>query len=123
MRILLACLLLSLIFVSGCYYDSRDYLYPSLSAACSDTVNVTYSGKIAPILSNSCTSCHGGSNPEGSILLETYNEVKVFVDNGKLQSSIEHTGTASPMPKGIRKLDDCKIAAFAKWIQQGAPNN
>lgn len=123
MKTMSVCLLISFAFLSGCYYDTKENLYPSLDNTCTDTVNVTYTLKIVPILNNYCNSCHSGSSPGGNIRLDAYASVKTSVDNGKLISSITHTGTASPMPKGGGKLDDCKIAAFSKWINGGAPNN
>ena len=123
MRILLACIIMGFTLLAGCYYDSRDFVYPTLNNSCNDTINVTYSAKIVPILNSYCTSCHSGSNPSGNIKLDAYASVKALVDNGKLLGSIKQNGTAIAMPQGGGKLDDCKIAAFSKWIQAGAPNN
>ncbi len=123
MKALLICIIVVLAFFSGCYYDSRENLYPTLNQTCTDTVNVTYSSKIVPILSSYCTSCHSGSSPSGNVQLSTYAGVKAVVDNGKLLGSIKQNGTASPMPQSGGKLDDCKITAFSKWINAGAPNN
>ena len=123
MKTIIAGLFIGSIFLSGCYYDTKENLYPTIDNTCNDTINVTYSLKIAPILTSYCNSCHTSSNPSGNVVLDNYNGVKAQVDNGKLLSSITHTGTASPMPKGGGKLDDCKIAAFTKWINAQAPNN
>lgn len=122
MRILFACLLLVSAFLSGCYYDSQESLYPAL--ACTDTVNVTYKAKIAPILDNYCNSCHfSGSANVGNVTLDSYAGVKNAVDNQNLFSSIIHDGKVKPMPNNGGKLDDCKITAFSIWIKAGAPNN
>lgn len=108
--------------LSGCYYDSRENLYPVLN--CTDTVNVTYTAKIAPILDNYCNSCHySGNSNTGNVTLDTYAGVKNAVDHQALYSSIIHDGTVNPMPNSGGKLDDCKIAAFNTWIKAGAPNN
>ena len=123
MKTIMACLLICFAFLSGCYYDTKENLYPTLDNTCTDTVNVTYTLKIIPILNSYCNTCHSGSNPEGNIKLDAYPNVKTLVDNGKLLNSITHTGTASPMPKNAGKLDDCKISAFSKWINEGALNN
>ena len=122
MKILFACIII-LAFLSGCYYDSKENLYPVIDNSCNDTINVTYSSKVVPILNNYCNSCHSGSNPGGNVQLGNYTGVKAMVDNGKLLGSIKHDGTASPMPQGGGKLDDCKIATVSKWISSGAPNN
>src|ERR1035437_2733509 len=100
MKTISFCLLICFVFLTGCYYDSKENLYPSLDNTCTDTVNVTYALKIVPVLNNYCNTCHSGSNPGGNIKLDAYASVKALVDNGKLLSSITHTGTASPMPKG-----------------------
>jgi hypothetical protein len=123
MKTLFACLLIVFAILPGCYYDSKENLYPVLDSACTDTVNVTYSSSITPILNNYCVSCHSGSNPGGNINLQDYNTVKALVDNGQLLSSINHTGSVVPMPLNGGKLDNCKIAVFEKWILLKAPNN
>lgn len=123
MKLFMICTIVGFLFLSGCYYDTRENLYPSLNNSCSDTVNVTFSAKIAPILNSYCTSCHSGSSPDGNVQLGTYEGVKAVVNNGKLLGSITHDGTAVPMPQSGGKLDDCKIAAFSKWISAGAPKN
>ena len=123
-RIIFICSLFCLAFLAGCYYDTRENLYPSLDNSCNDTIDVTYSSKIVPILNSYCISCHSGSNPSGNINLTSYASVKAQVDNNnKLLSSIKQDGKASAMPKGGGKLDDCMIATFTKWINAGAPNN
>ncbi|MGZ5244277.1 MAG: c-type cytochrome domain-containing protein, partial [Bacteroidia bacterium] len=88
-----------------------------------DTVNVTYSKTISPILTTYCTGCHSGSAPQGNILLSNYNEVKTQTDRGALYGSISHTGNFKPMPKNSYKLSDCKINQIKIWIATGAPNN
>lgn len=114
------------IFLSGCYYDSKEYLYPSLSTVCTDTISpVVYSGVVSTILSNNCVSCHSGSNPHGGILLDNYTNVKTQVDNGQLLGSILHTGsfTGSKAMPPSSTLDDCSISAIKKWINNQAPQN
>jgi hypothetical protein len=105
---------------SSCYYDKEEILYPQ--TAC-DTVTVTYSGSVVPVLLSNCTSCHGGSAPSGGISLTTYAAVKAQADNGKLWGSVSHTAGFSPMPKNASKLTTCSLAKIKKWIDAGAPNN
>jgi hypothetical protein len=121
MKVLFILLFIALAF-SGCYYDSKENLYPVLN--CTDTVNVTYAAKIAPILDSYCNSCHyTGNTNTGNVILDTYDGVKNAVDNQKLYSSIIQDGSVKPMPNSGGKLDDCKIAAFSTWIKAGAPHN
>jgi hypothetical protein len=88
-----------------------------------DTVNVTYTNIISPIIVNSCKGCHSGSTPSGGINLSSYNDVKTQMDNGKLWASINlTTGQPKAMPPG-GKLTDCKIKQIRIWKDAGAPNN
>jgi hypothetical protein len=112
-----------LLLPASCYYDNEEALYPSLNTAC-DTANVTFSGKIIPMLSNNCLSCHSnvtaGSAGNG-IRLENYADVQSRVT--AIAGSINHSGTYSPMPKNGSKLKACLIAQFEIWVRKGTPNN
>lgn len=111
----------SMFLMNHCYYDSQEYLYPSLS--CTDSISPTYSGAISSILNQYCLSCHGGSNPSGGVQLGTYSGVLEQVTNHHLLSSITQDGSVQAMPYSGGKLDDCEIEAFIKWINAGAKNN
>lgn len=87
-----------------------------------DTVKISYSKHLKPILEYNCTGCHSSSNASGNIKLDTYAVVKTAADNGKLYGSIAHLSGYSPMPTGS-KLSDCEIKAFKLWIDQGKQNN
>jgi hypothetical protein len=109
--------------LSSCYYDNEEALYPSLSSSC-DTINVTFSAKIAPILSNNCLSCHSNATAASAgnnIRLQDYNDVKARTS--AIAGSIKHTGTYSPMPKNGGRLNTCSITLVDIWIRNGAPNN
>lgn len=123
MKVLFSIVIICTAFLSSCYYDSQENLYPTLTDSCSDTTNVTYSGTIVPILGSRCTTCHSGSSPSGNIRLDNYAGVMVVVNNKKLLGSIKQDGTAIAMPQSGGKLDNCKIIAVSKWINAGAPNN
>ena len=116
-------LILAIAFISGCYYDNEERLYPKLSNPCDDTV-VIFSGTVTQIL-QPCLSCHSNSNAASSgsgIKLENYADVQTSAKNGKLMGAINHT-SAYPMPKGGGKLADCEIAQLQKWIDAQTPNN
>jgi len=117
-------LLIMLFSISACYYDSEEYLFPKINNQC-DTVNTTFSQTVKPIIENNCYSCHsnGTSSMGGNIRLEDYSDIKVYADNGKLLGSITHANGYSPMPKGVAKLEDCKITMIQKWINDGTLNN
>lgn len=87
-----------------------------------DTSAVTYSSVVTSILNQYCVGCHNSSVASGSIKLNTYADLKVNVDNGKLIGSILHQYPYFPMPPAST-MDSCSIKKIQNWIQQGAPNN
>jgi len=113
-------LLLIGIGVAGCYNDNAEELYPQPTGGSCDTTNVTYTGTLKTIVDNQCaiSGCHAGAVPTG-FDLSTYNGLKI-VGNGKLIPAITHTGPF-PMPQGMPKLDDCTIAKFQAWVNNGMP--
>lgn len=92
------------------------------SSGC-DTVGVTLSGSVMPILDNYCNGCHGGSAPSGDIDLTKYSGVKASADDGSLVGSVKHASGFSAMPQGANKLSACQIATLEKWIALGAKND
>lgn len=108
------------IALNSCYYDVEEELYPSSECQTSD---VAYQAVIAPILADNCLVCHSTAANLGNVTLSTYEQVKTYVDNGKLLGAIRHTPGFSAMPDGQPKLADCTIAKIEKWVQDGAPNN
>jgi len=108
--------------LTSCYYDNEEALYPSLISC--DTTTVTFSGKIAPLLANSCLSCHSNATAAGAgnnIRLQVYADV--LARTTAISGSIKYTGTYSRMPKNGGKLSDCSISLFDIWVSDGAPNN
>lgn len=114
-------------FIQGCYYDNEAELHPEtyLETGC-DTVSVTFSGTVQPILRSYCgtnNSCHGTNNTS-NVRLNTFAGVKSQVDNGLLYNSISWSGSASFMPKNSSsRLNDCLLAKVRIWIENGAPDN
>lgn len=112
-----------IIAVSSCFYDNEEALYPSLNSTC-DTTNVTYSGKVVPILANNCLSCHSNATATsagGNIALENFADVSLQA--ASISAAINHTGPLSPMPKNGSKLKACLISTFDIWVRNGKPNN
>jgi hypothetical protein len=123
MKVLFAVIIIVLPFCKSCYYDNEEALYPSVGTSC-DTTNVTFSGKIAPLLANNCLSCHSNATATGSgngIRLENYTEVQART--AAISGSINHTGSFSPMPKNGGRLKACLIKQFDIWVKNGMPNN
>jgi len=107
--------------VTGCYYDNEEELYPQ-PVEC-DTLNITYSATIAPIMETNCNECHGGSSPSANIRTDTYDGLKIIADDGKLWGAINHENGYSPMPKDRPKLNDCDLKKIEIWLDNGALND
>lgn len=89
-----------------------------------DTVNVSFSGKIQPLINTWCVGCHNTSNAGGGFDLSTYQGVKNSITpTNRLSGSIEHLSGYSSMPKGATMLDPCDIKAIQNWISSSYPNN
>lgn len=124
MRGLLVFLLL-IVIMAGCYYDSREFLYPEIGSGC-DTTNVTFSATVQPMLEQYCYSCHSNNNAGAfgsNIRLQAYQDVKQYADNGRLLGAVLHNPGYSPMPKGSQKLNACMIQNLQTWIMDNSPNN
>jgi uncharacterized membrane protein len=123
-RILLPLAVLGLYLVStGCYYDKEELLYPGNTC---DTTKVTYSGTVTTIINQYCTSCHStGAGPTSGagIILDTYNTIIPYVNNGRLMGSLNHLSGYSAMPKGQAQLPTCNLKQLQAWINKGAPQN
>ncbi|HRY32342.1 MAG TPA: hypothetical protein P5531_05190 [Bacteroidales bacterium] len=87
-----------------------------------DSVNVTFSGTIWPMINASCKGCHNIAAPGGGVLLQNYTEVKNQAFP-RIWSAINHLEGYSPMPKNSPKWSKCKIAQFKRWIDLGMPDN
>lgn len=110
--------------LSSCYYDNEEDLYRSEEMFC-DTLNISFSDDIIPIIDNSCISCHGNVTAPalgGNIFLHNYFGVKTSVDNGSLIGSIKYLPGYNSMPIDY-KLDECTIKKINAWINNDAPNN
>ncbi|MBE0663333.1 MAG: hypothetical protein IH597_12815 [Bacteroidales bacterium] len=114
-----------IIIVSGCYYDNEEYLYgdPGTGVVGCDTLNVTYSGTIAPILSTHCIGCHNQNIPNAGVILNNYNGLKTQIDNGRFWGAINHQNGFAIMPPSGIKLSNCNLLKIQKWIDDGALNN
>ena len=88
-----------------------------------DTSSVKFSKNIWPILQSTCKGCHTFPNGNGGINMRGYNDIKVLVDNGKLDGVINHRSGFKPMPPPPGELEKCAKDQIRIWINAGAPNN
>lgn len=113
---------LIIVFVmQSCYYDNEEDLYPNPPEC--DSINVSYSEDVWPIIATNCTSCHSGGAPAGNVYLDNYDNIVVAADNGSLMGTIKHENGYSPMPKGGGMLSECSIATIQRWVDDGTPDN
>jgi hypothetical protein len=84
-----------------------------------DTLGLTYTNFIKPLVQAKCQGCHGGTNPSAGINLSAYASTKPVALNGKLVASI--TRASNWMPKNGQKLDNCTINKVKAWVNAGAP--
>lgn len=106
--------------ISSCYYDVEETLYGHLTC---ETEDMSFKNDIQPILDNHCLSCHNAGSNLGNVNLTGFDQVKIYIDNGRLIGAITHMNGFSPMPQGNPKLSDCQISKFQAWIDQGLSNN
>jgi hypothetical protein len=111
------------IAVNSCSNSNKEELFPVEPC---DTVGMTYTNDIIPIMSGYCYECHGAATHSISgVNLSDYNTLKSYANGveGQLYKNITHTSD-HPMPLPPRpKLSDCNINKILDWINQGAPNN
>jgi len=115
---------MSVITISGCYYDVEEDLYPDNGGGTGcDTSAVTYALKVKPIIDQNCMNCHSQASQQGNVVLETHPDIVTYANSGQLLGAIKHQPGFSPMPQGGAKLNDCNILIIEKWVQSGSPNN
>lgn len=124
-HIVLGVLSIATLSAIGCYKDNAEEMYPPTGGGSTcETSDVTFSNTVSAIIATKCATagCHATSSPTG-INLSAHAGIAAIATSGKLMASITHSGSASAMPKGLPKLDDCSIAKIKKWVDDGAPNN
>lgn len=108
-------------FFTTCEYSNVESKFPNC-----DTVNVSYSKVVKPILATNCYRCHGTNSNDnsGGIDLENYDILKIFAGNGYLYGDIAQLPFPyHAMPPDGGKLSNCEIIKIKAWINLGYPNN
>lgn len=88
-----------------------------------DTIDVTFSEDIFPIIDLNCQGCHSGSSPSGDLELLDYMDISAIAMNGSLYSSVTGNDGYELMPYNGDPLFQCDIDKIEIWINEGAPNN
>ncbi len=97
------------------------------SSTCDTLDPISFSQQIFPVINRSCVGCHGSSNSNGGIVLESYTDIKNVANTLRNSTSlllgvIRRESGFSPMPP-TGTIDDCTIRQFELWVEQGLANN
>ena len=106
---------------TGCTADNEEEFF-TVQNPC-DTTVVSYSTHIAPIMANSCNSCHSSAFPSGGVVTATHAGLSVVAASGKLRGAVFHQQGFTPMPPGSSMLDSCSLNRISAWINQGIKDN
>ena len=88
-----------------------------------DTMDISFSEIIFPVIQNNCVGCHSGGNPAGGITLNTYDAIRPVAVSGLLSAVINWAPGVPNMPQGGNQLDECFREQVATWVEEGALNN
>lgn len=113
-------LLLTVVVLSSCEYNTEDEVFAGIECK---TEEMSYLADIKPVIENNCLTCHSADILDGGVNLEDYNNLKFWVDNGRVQGAISHLPTFIPMPPAGEELSPCNKAKILSWIDEGALNN
>ena len=83
-----------------------------------DTVQVTYSLSIKPLVDTNCKGCHNATTQSGSVNLDGYANFSAHAE----RSLIRMRDSQNPMPPS-GKPSDCISRTLEIWITDGKPNN
>lgn len=108
--------------VLSCVWDDEETLYPGPDIC--DTLDVSFSMDVVPIMTANCFSCHSNTNaPDfaSGIQLEDYDDVKA--SSTLIVGAINHSSGFSAMPLNAEKMDTCSIQTIEAWVHAGSPDN
>ena len=111
---------ISILVLTGCYYDNEEYLYQG-EVVCDIIEPVTYQNFVSGLVQANCNSCHNPSLASGGVITSNYSDLMVVVNNGRLKGSVNHEPGFSNMPQGQNKLPVCDLEALNAWIDAGGP--
>lgn len=85
-----------------------------------DTINVTFTKQVEPLMNNYCKGCHTGASAGGGVLLDSYATMKNQTINGKVICTVTAKG-CNLMPKGGPALGFCNQRKLILWKEAGCP--
>ncbi len=89
-----------------------------------DTTQFRFQRSVYPIIKNYCFGCHNDkSEYSNSIALQTYEQIKMTANSGKLLGVIKHKNGYKAMPDSKTKMDPAYIRIIEKWVESGALDN
>ena len=79
---------------------------------------------ILPVIQSNCaiSGCHSGTNAQGGIYLENYQDVSLVASNGMLMGVVTGEEGYVRMPPGSSS-SSCRISQIRQWINDGFPDN
>ena len=105
---------------------------PAPAASAPSVDPISFRGAIAPILQESCVSCHGARKAEGGYRIDTLGKLEIAGDGGtapidrkewtksEIYQRIISEDPATRMPAEREPLTKEQIETIAKWLEQGA---
>lgn len=90
-----------------------------------EETNVSYSKQVVKLLENRCYHCHGENSGYYSLKLNTYENLKVVVDNGSFRKAVieQKTMPARASWAVADTLTREELTMLDSWMVQGAQNN
>ena len=113
----------AVIVVTSCTRENEEDLKPAIGQPICDTLNVTFTKDVLPIITLNCYICHGNGSMVAGINLQGYTRIKRQVDNNLLLNVIKHSPGYAQMPSGQAKLAQCDINKIETWVKRGAIDN
>ncbi len=103
-------------FLTGCYYDKEELLYPGTND-CS-TTSASFSAHVMPIIQTTCAmaGCHDATSGNKGGPFINYTQVK------DKASTIKSQVLSGAMPQGS-SLTAAQIQVISCWVSSGALNN
>ena len=112
-----------LIFISlfnSCYYDVEEELYPSLEC---DTMDMSYAMDVVPILESKCYQCHDSQSNFGNVTIDSYDALKVYVDDRRLLGVIKHSDGKLTYTLHVPASNLRSCSPFKSQLDEGVPDS